>query len=145
MNGRLHTTFFAVATTIVAVAIVWGFVLAGSPQTKRLQRLDDQRLADLKDIYQEIQDLVRDPDDERDDELKQPLPVSLEEAASQARHRKLNVSDPETGEPYRYTVKSETTYELCATFALPRNSDTEVFWNHAGGTQCFTIDVLDPP
>jgi len=143
MTARFHKVFFVVASTLVAIAIVWGFVLAGSPFKTRLQRLDDQRLTDLQDIYREIQALVRDEDEK--ETLKQPLPQTLEEAAGRARYRKLNLYDPETGEPYRYTRKDETTYELCATFALPRDADREVFWNHAAGEQCFTIDALDPP
>ena len=42
-------------------------------------------------------------------------------------------------------AEDETTYELCATFSLERDSDVKVFWNHASGRQCFTVDALDPP
>jgi hypothetical protein len=34
---------------------------------------------------------------------------------------------------------------LCATFARSRDSDSQVFWNHAAGSACFTINVLDEP
>jgi hypothetical protein len=47
--------------------------------------------------------------------------------------------------PYAYTVLDGTTYELCAMFATERDSDVEVFWNHARGRQCFAVDALDPP
>ena len=58
---------------------------------------------------------------------------------------RINLIDPETGQPYGYTIRDATTYELCATFSLERNSDVEVFWNHSPGRQCFTVDALDPP
>ena len=77
--------------------------------------------------------------------LKRPLPASLEELADQARQHRVKLRDPETGEPYGYTVQNETTIELCATFTQARNSDSSVFWNHPVGKHCFTINVLDPP
>jgi hypothetical protein len=78
-------------------------------------------------------------------QLKSPLPHTLDQAVNQARGTRINPRDPETGEPYRYTIKNETTYELCATFAAQRQSDYSVFWNHPAGEHCFTIDVIDPP
>ena len=79
------------------------------------------------------------------DESAPPEAKTLEEAANRSRNERVNPRDPETGEPYRYTVKNETTYELCATFARPRDWDSRVFWNHRAGAHCFTINVLDPP
>ena len=89
------------------------------------------------------QALCRDPDIK--DELKRALPETLEELAALARSERVNLTDPETGKRYTYTVKDETTYELCATFSLPRDSDVEVFWNHPPGRHCFTVNALDPP
>jgi len=143
MTVRTHTAFGAVASIVVAFAIVWGFILAGSPSTRRLERLDEQRLQDLRTIAHEIQSLVVNPDKKR--ELKEPLPKTLDEAVQRSRGAKLNSRDPETGEPYRYTLKNQTTYEMCARFTRRRESDFLVFWNHPAGEHCFTINVLDPP
>ena len=143
MTPRIHTIFSVGATLVVAVALVWGFVLAGSPATSRLQRLDQRRLDDLQTIFREIQSLCHDPDIK--DTLKRPLPQSLDQLATLARRERINLSDPETAQRYRYVVTSETTYEVCATFSLPRDSDSNVFWNHPAGEHCFTIDALDPP
>jgi hypothetical protein len=77
--------------------------------------------------------------------LKRPLPETLDELAELARFERINLIDPDTGQRYDYTVKDETTYELCATFTLERDSDVKVFWNHPSGTHCFTVNVLDPP
>jgi hypothetical protein len=137
---------FGIAASIVVIsAIVWGFVLAGSPATRRLERFDLQRLQDLQTIAREIQSMVEYAYPERKRELKEPLPRTLDEAVRRARGAKLNPRDPETGEPYRYTVENETTYELCARFTRKRESDFRVFWNHPSGEHCFTINVLDPP
>ncbi len=143
MTPRIHTIFSVASCFVVVVALVWGFVLVGSPGTSRLQRLDQRRLDDLQTIFREIQSLCHDPDIK--DTLKRRLPQTLDQLATLARRERINLSDPETGERYRYAVTSETTYQLCATFTLPRDSDSNVFWNHPAGEHCFTIDALDPP
>jgi len=143
MTFRTHAAFGIAATIVVTFAIVWGFVVAGSPATRRLERLDEQRLQDLQNIASEIQSMVINSDKKR--ELKEPLPKTLDEVAQRARASRVNSHDPQTGEPYRYTIKNETTYELCATFSKGRDSDSRVFWNHPAGPHCFTINVLDPP
>lgn len=143
MSWRFHTLFASAATLVVVATIAWGFFLVGSPSTRRLERLDEQRLDDLRTIAREIQTMVEDPNDKGT--LKETLPKTLDEAAQRARVERLNLSDPETGEVYTYRATGETTYELCATFTHPRDSDASVFWNHPAGKHCFKIDVLDPP
>jgi hypothetical protein len=143
MTFRTHAAFGVIASIVVTFATVWGFVVAGSPATRRIERLDEQRLQDLQNIASEIQSMVVNPD--KKGEIKEPLPKTLDEAAQRARAVRLNPRDPQTGEPYRYTIKNETTYELCATFSTGRDSDYRVFWNHPAGAHCFTINVLDPP
>ena len=141
MSPRMHVTFGVVASIAVVGALSWGFVLVGSPAVRRLERFDQRRLQDLQAIAREIQWMVLDPN--KKGALKQPLPKTLNEAAAGARNERLNLQDPETGEPYGYTVKNETTYEICATFTRPHNSDRAVLWNHAAGRHCFTVNVLE--
>ena len=143
MSPRIHAAFAIVASVVVAFAVAWGFVLVGSPATRRLERFDERRLQDLQTIAREIQSMVRDENKERT--LKEALPTTLEEAAKRARNERVNPRDPESGEPYAYTVKNETTFELCAKFSKQRDWDFSVFWNHPAGAHCFTINVLDPP
>jgi hypothetical protein len=143
MTTRIHSFFSVAASLVVVVAIVWGVVLVGSPGTARLLRFDRQRLNDLRTISREIQSLCHDPDIK--DELKRALPGTLDELAALARFERINLTDPETGQHYVYTVKDGTTYELCATFSLERDSDVEVFWNHSSGRHCFSVDAFDPP
>ena len=117
--------------------------LVGSPATARLRRFDQQRLNDLQTIFREVQSLCQDPDIKH--ELKRALPATLDELAVLARTERINLTDPETKERYLYRVKDGTTYELCATFSMERDSDVEVFWNHPSGKHCYTVDALDPP
>ena len=142
MTTRIHAVFSVASSMVVVVAVVWGAVLVGSPGAARLQRFDQKRLADLQTIFREVQSLCHDP---VKNELEDPLPKTLDELAERAQHEMINLTDPKTGKRYDYTVKDETTYELCATFALKRKSDVDVFWNHRSGKHCFTIDALDPP
>ncbi len=143
MTTRIHTMFSVTSSIVVVAAVVWGAVLVGSPGTARLHRFDQQRLNDLQTIFREVQSLCQDPDIKQ--ELKRELPATLDELATLARSERINLTDPETGEPYAYTIKDPTTYELCATFSLERDSDVDVFWNHSSGKHCFTVDALDPP
>ena len=143
MTARFHIFFSAVLTLIVIVAIVWGVTIVGLPARARTQRFDQQRLDDLRTIFGEIQLLCHDPDIKQ--ELKRPLPESLDELALSARSRRVNLLDPETGERYGYSVKDATSYELCARFSDELDSDVNVFWNHPAGKHCFTVDALDPP
>jgi hypothetical protein len=143
MTFRIHVIFAVVASFVVAFAVAWRFSLVGSPAARRLERFDERRLQDLRTIAREIQSMVENRN--KRGTLKEPLPRTLEEAAQRARDERLNPRDPETNEPYRYRIKDETTFELCATFARARDNDARVFWNHPAGTHCFTVNVLDPP
>jgi len=143
MTLRIHVAFAVAASVVVAFAVGWGFFLVGSPATRRLERFDERRLQDLQTIAREIQSMVENPN--KKGTLKESLPRTLEDAARRARDERLNPRDPETGDPYVYRIKNESTYELCATFARKRDSDSGVFWNHPAGTHCFTINVLDRP
>ncbi len=143
MTPRTHVAFGIFASITVFAAVAWGFFLVGSPTTRREERFDERRLQDLQAIAREIRFMVVDPNEEGT--LKEALPKTLEEAAERARNERVNLRDPETAEPFTYAVKGESTFELCATFTRPRESDRAVFWNHPAGQHCFTINVLDPP
>jgi hypothetical protein len=131
MSWRFHAVFAVVASLAVALVVGWGFMLAGSPSARRLQRFDEQRLRDLQAIVREVHALCVDAKDKP--ALKRPLPASLDELAQRARIERIRLHDPETGQSYRYTVKSDSTFELCATFIEARDSDHSVFWNHPAG------------
>lgn len=143
----MHRVFGAAAAAVVGIAIIWGIVLAGSPMSERLRKLDERRIEQFNAIRNEAAAITLgntryQPPEER--EIVNPLPASLQELQRQAVYQKVDITDPETGEPYAYTVLSPSTFELCADFNFPRDERYDIFWNHGQGTQCFTIDVLDP-
>jgi hypothetical protein len=143
MTSGTHRLIGFVAVLITMGVLTWGFLIVGSPETRRLERMDERRVEDLQHITREIQRMVYDA--EAPGVLKRALPKDLEEVERKAKFWKISLVDPETGEAYGYAVKTDTTYELCATFALPRDKSTEVFWNHPAGPHCFVIDALDAP
>jgi len=143
MTTRTHRLIGFVAVLVTMGVLTWGFLIVGSPDTRRLERLDERRVEDLQQITREIQRMVYDI--RKPGVMKRTLPKDLEEVKRQAKYWKISLVDPETGEAYRYAVKTDTTYELCATFALLRDKSTEVFWNHPAGRHCFVIDALNAP
>jgi len=137
--------FTRLVIAIVAVIVIVGFFIAGSPFKQRLVRFDRERVNDLQMIQGQIVNFWIN---------KEKLPASLNDL-------KDNISgfvapvDPETGNPYEYRVKGNLTFELCANFnftskegavnisapAYPRYG-IEENWNHSAGRVCFerTID-----
>ncbi len=140
VQGQRAWAFAAIV--VVLGTVVWGFSIVGSPDLRRLERLDERRIGDLRDIHWAIQRQVRGLHDER--VLKRPLPRTLAEVAANARNVKLVIVDPESGAPYEYFPR-ETTYALCATFSTVRDHPRDAFWNHGARRRCFHFDALDPP
>lgn len=143
----MHRIFGATGAAIVLIAIVWGVSLAGSPMSERLRKFDERRIEHFGAIRNEASAITLDqsrfePPQER--RMVNPLPQSLEEMQEQVVYQQIQITDPETGEPYGYNILNESTFELCADFNAPRDEPYDIFWNHDAGTQCFTIDVLDP-
>ncbi len=82
MSPRIHVAFAVFASIVVVGTVVWGFVLVGSPSTRRLERFDQRRLDDLQAIAREIRLTVLDPTNEA--VIKKPIPRTLKEAAERA-------------------------------------------------------------
>ncbi len=122
------------AAVLVVLAIVAGLAAVGGPGTARLEKLDAARLDQLRAIEQAVDNTWR---------RTGALPPSLESLDVQFSDRARN--DPETGEPYEYRVLSDSTAELCGTFAqaddfgavgIPEWSD---IGPHRAGRHCFTL------
>lgn len=152
---QLFKTFLGVASALVAIGIVLGFVVGGSPVTERLRGLDQQRANDLSSISGCVSSFARE---------HKRLPGSFDEIAKSSDYAYClnSTSDPVSGVPYVYTVTeasvqkgdvTEGTFELCATFdlsteekeTLPKNSymDIETKWSvHPAGYSCDTATVI---
>lgn len=141
----IHRIYAGISASLVLIALIWGFVLVGSPVSSRQERYDDRRLQDLNLINQAIWNHVYDGrpwEVPTDGSLRRPLPDSLQTMADQVTGQRLNLTDPQTNNPYAYTVTGITTYELCATFNAMRDDPYDVFWNHGAGKTCFLFDAL---
>lgn len=148
--SALHRTYFYATCAIVGITFVWGIFIVGSPAAGREQRLDEQRVSDLRMISEEILNQVygdaryapKPVTEPPVTTLPEPLPVDLMTVAANAQYMKLSLNDPGTGEMYEYLPQG-TTYQLCAVFSLTRDQDYDIFWNHPAGRHCFTVDALD--
>lgn len=135
----------------VAIAIVAGFFIAGSPNEERARRFDDQRIQNLGFIQGEVVFYWQ---------SKGSLPENLEVLNDDLRGVFIPL-DPETETPYSYRIIDNLSFELCASFNLASDensavpdvyyddlrkpgqiSTSEDAWSHTNGQNCFerTID-----
>ena len=141
---------------VVLAAIIGGFVIVGSPSKQRAIRFDQQRINDLTTLQSQIVYSYW--------STKGTVPSSLSQLNDGLMGNTVPV-DPETKNPYEYTQKSATSFELCATFSLPTQDiegrgeygggsltypsiapypgGIDTNWKHEAGRTCFTR-TIDP-
>jgi len=113
---------------VVAVAVTAGLWISGAPQTQRLERADERRLADLRSLTVAVQD-YHDANGE--------LPDRLQVLVDGIRLSELPL-DPLRGEPYDYAREGTTAFRLCARFDRPSPpQSSRGFWRHGAGHHCF--------
>lgn len=124
------------AVIIVTAAIVAGFFVIGGPGEARLERLDEARLDDLRAIDRAAEQVW---------ERTGMLPSSLDSLAAVAQLTPDQRIDPETSEPYEYRILSDSTAEVCATFALaddtavPLAHRSDIGGDRPAGRHCYTL------
>jgi hypothetical protein len=156
MSGRPISAAGAAATAAAVLAVIAGLITLGSPSRARDRRLDQLRIDDLAQLSAFIDGYWR---------KHAALPPSTDSLVA-ARDLDHVPSDPKTGTPYTYLASGERSYRLCATFALPSDSnaarsysyDPMVLnvggsgmpiaqvphsWRHGAGESCF--DLTPPP
>lgn len=146
MRG-FHLRFRWMSIAIVLAAFVAGFFIVGSPSYGRDQRLDERRLQDLRSIQSEVYNYVYGStawNVPHERVQQNDLPESLQVVADNAQYKRLTLNDPETGVPYEYRIVGDG-FELCANFALVRNQDFDLQWNHPAGNHCFDFALDDEP
>lgn len=134
--------FALLAAAAVITAVIAGFWLLGSPNKQRLMALDRQRLNELQQIASEMTS-------EYGFKPAADETVSLPDSLESLNIRSDRLLDPESQEPYVYRRLSDSTYELCATFAIdssevPRQNfgyDNRERWAYSKGQQCFEFEV----
>ena len=149
--------FTYIIIAVVAISIVAGFFVLGTPQAERLKKLDDTRISNLQDIQWQIINYWQ---------TKKTLPENLDLLVNETQGTRPPV-DPETQSVYEYKIldSKKLTFELCATFAaenssMANESQPKVIygpygqepaqwnWQHKIGRTCFerTIDPdMYPP
>lgn len=152
-NAKLGHLMGIIASIVVAVVLIGGFIVVGSPASQRLARFDAQKVTDLQGIQSEIVYSFW--------QQKGRLPKDLSELNDPISGFKIP-RDPQSGEMYTYEPGEGLSFKLCATFnkettslqgeqimyAAYPISNTNESWKHGSGKTCFerTIDPeLYPP
>lgn len=131
----------------IAIAVIAGFFVVGSPQKERLRRFDERRVQDLQTIQWSIISYWQ---------SKRKLPSTLQDLRNDISGF-VPPADPQTGEDYGYEVKGGTQFSLCASFILsnrspagmPKSTPPDDYyaglqnWQHDAGRVCFNR-VIDP-
>jgi type II secretory pathway pseudopilin PulG len=122
----------AIATAVVAAAVICALVMLGAPSAQRQRKMDAVRIQDLTTIASHVNGYFTG---------HKTLPADLGTLAKEPGYR-IRQSDPETGKPYDYQILDSTTYRLCAEFATDSSSKSSdayanVKWAHAQGHHCF--------
>jgi hypothetical protein len=141
--------FVRVAIGVVALAIIAGFFVAGSPFRQRLVRFDNQKISDLQSIQYRTVNFWQ---------KKNVLPATVDELRDDILGF-VPPKDPQSGASYEYRVTGERTFELCGEFNVPADADAvrakQIYseypiggaanesWEHGIGRTCFTR-TIDP-
>lgn len=130
-----RTVLAAFVTALVAAAVAAGVVLMGPPSESRARRLDERRVAELRQLATDVDVFWT---------RRGALPASLEELAGEPGLGTAR-TDPETGEPYGYRTLEGRRFEVCATFALEAagqpGGPPDRVWAHGAGLQCFPLEA----
>ncbi|MFA5084305.1 MAG: DUF5671 domain-containing protein [Candidatus Paceibacterota bacterium] len=156
-NNKLKY-FVWIICALVAVTVISGFFIIGSPQKERIRRFDQQRIYDLQSIQNEVVNYWI---------KKRVLPANLAALEDPISGYKVP-ADPQTDSQYEYILKGDgtsssafaNTFELCAVFGLSDNSENSMTapavpagsysqnWQHGAGETCFERKIdkeLYPP
>jgi len=140
------------AVILVAVSVIAGLYLAGSPGKERSRKFDQQRTEGLRQMADVIdQFYVRTG--------KLPADVAaIEKMGGGPEYYIGSIRDPQTSAYYEYSPTSATNYTLCATFDQPSDSTDQTAapyavpiksiygprdFTHASGRVCFNLNAED--
>lgn len=145
---KVFLNFLGGASTFIVVGVIFGFLIAGSPQIARMRAFDDQRSQQLSDLASCINNFAFE---------YQRLPRDFKELQkSTYSYCAENISDPETRAPYSYRIIMESKtvgmtregeFELCAEFSLDSSQGNDAlylpndskWWTHKAGKECYEI------
>lgn len=143
--------FLAWVIAVVAVVVIGGLFLSGTPSRQRARRFDEQRVNDLQSISSAIDQVYNSQTDGG------KIPDTLESLRNRRDIYVNSLVDPETNQVYEYRPTGLDAYSLCANFATDgselrndRNPSAIYpkglgvgtdFWDHPAGKKCFEITV----
>ncbi len=131
---------------VIAIGVVLGFSVAGSPKEERMRQFDVRRSENLSQLAYCIQDYAQ---------QFEVLPESLDALEKTNQFSYCGeMRDPETNVSYGYTIRTplegegavrKGSFELCANFSLASNESKSTsldmiknkWYNHEAGTVCF--------
>ncbi len=108
----------AISLSLIVSAIVWALFTVGSPQLARLRKLDRARINNLRQIQNAI---------DRYYKINEVLPKNLKRLELS---NYISVNDPDTDEPYGYTI------------GFPRPLPTKATRTHTASTTNGTIQPV---
>jgi hypothetical protein len=136
--------FASIVTAAVAIALVGGFILSGTPGNERLRRMDERRLSHLQQIAYAADAYWK---------AEGHVPEKLETLTKSRQFSLESINDPQTLEPYEYSVKDAKNYTLCAIFETDTTQVPTVdqfapypdslFWRHPMGRYCFDFNATE--
>jgi hypothetical protein len=134
--------FGIAAAAIVVVSFCIGLGVAGTPSEQRRIEADLKRVQDLQGIANAINIWHKRAEIQKS---STSLPATLKDLTGKG-VSPSQIVDPETKMPYEYHAKSDTNYEVCATFSATEDQPRATqFWYHGKGHTCFTLDASRPP
>lgn len=138
----LSKPLFTLLIVIVTATVAMSLYMSGSPSKARAERLDTQRVNDLEQIRNALDQYWMNT---------ARLPESLETLEQQRSYYYFSsLRDPKTGVVYEFKpVPGSNKYELCATFETsmelyPGKSvrpSFESLQEHTSGYQCFPLEI----
>lgn len=148
-KASLSKTIGGIVSVIVLGTVVASFFIIGSPESARLMKLDEQKVADLQNIQYQVLNYWQ---------QKEKLPASLKDLEDPLSGF-ISPKDSQTGESYIYKPGEGMSFSLCATFNVPSSdvvrTDSSPMrplpaigpsnenWRHETGATCFER-VIDP-
>jgi type II secretory pathway pseudopilin PulG len=147
LTSGKRLAWLVISIVLVIVSIAWGFSVLGSPRTQQLLKYDSQKVTDLSNIKNNIENYYYD---------KKVLPNTLLELSnSSSYYYNKPANDPQTNQPYEYVKTMDFGYSLCAVFNKSSDDQNNLNkgypysypsgnWNHSPGRYCFSETVTPP-
>ncbi len=144
-DEKIFKWWIIATSAVVALSLVLGFYVMGSPLTQRLKRMDADRINSLTQIQWQVINYWQ---------KKGELPKDINELNDPISGF-IVPTDPETEIPYQYEAIGDKMFKLCANFSLENDklsaipakpryvSPENENWFHKQGQNCFERKI-DP-